>query len=214
MQRCSRLLVLVCLPLVVALTHVDATRAQGVVEGGSATPSAHALPPNELGIWGGASIGATDLIGRRTGFDFDEAGLRYGRNLWRGEHASFDWTIDAIPLALISLDRSSDGSGTRHTVYGGGLAPLGLRLAYDDAQWIRPYFAASGGFLYFDERVPADATKFNFTYEFGIGVQLLLTHMDAFTLGYRYHHMSNGGLADRNPGFDSNILYGGFSLFR
>lgn len=152
------------------------------------------------------------LIGKWESFDFQLAALRYGRTLWTDRRFSFDWTIDAIPVALLSLDRSG-GSGDRDTVYGAGLAPLGFRFDYEDLGWFRPYLAASGGFLYFAERVPASAVKFNFTYDFGLGTQIFFTPDRAVTLGYAYHHISNGGIGSSNPGFDSNLLYAGFSIY-
>ena len=36
----------------------------------------------------------------------------------------------------------------------------------------------------------------------------------AWTAGYRYQHISNGYRAEVNPGFDSNLFYVGFSIFR
>jgi len=170
---------------------------------------------NELSLWGGGSVAATTMIGKSTGFDFGLAAVRYGRRLWTNDTLSFDWTVDAIPLAFLSLDRSPGGSsGDRDSVYGAGLAPLGFRFDYEGLRWVRPYFAANGGFLYFTERVPARGVKFNFTYDFGLGAQLPMGADKAITLGYSYFHISNAGLGKSNPGFDANLLYLGFSLFR
>jgi opacity protein-like surface antigen len=172
----------------------------------SLAAAAHARA-DEIGIWGGGSVASSTLIGKSTGFDLELAGLQYAHRLWGNDALSFGFTIDAIPLALISLDR---GSG-RHTIYGAGLAPLGFRLAYEGFEHLRPYAAASGGFLYFSDRIPADGEKFNFTYDFGAGIQIEPATHWLVALGYRYHHISNAGLADSNPGFDSNVLYAGFS---
>lgn len=171
----------------------------------------------EVGIWGGGSVASSTAIGSSTDFDFGLAALRYGRMLWSNGTLSFDWTIDAIPLALISLDRAAGtpaATGDRELVYGAGLAPIGFRIDYEGLGRVRPYFAASGGFLYFTERIPATGVKFNFTYDFGVGAQLFLDPSQALTFGYKYHHISNGGIGDSNPGFDSNILYAGFSIYR
>ncbi len=54
----------------------------------------------------------------------------------------------------------------------------------------------------------------NFTGDFGGGVQWKTGARRAWTIGYRYHHVSNGYRADTNPGFDSNLFYVGFSIFR
>jgi Lipid A 3-O-deacylase (PagL) len=186
--------------------------AESAPEPGTA---ATARGPNEIGVWGGASVASSTLIGKSTDFGFGTAAFRYGRRLWSDGTLAFDWTVDAIPLALLSLDRSpDDGGGSRETVYGAGLAPLGFRIGYEGVRWCEPFFAASGGFLYFTERVPADGVKFNFTYDFGVGALFPIGASYAATFGYKYHHISNGGIGASNPGFDSNILYAGFSIFR
>lgn len=172
--------------------------------------------PNELGVWGGGSVASSTLIGKWTDFDFGLLSLRYARNLWRDDALALDWTVDAIPLALISLDRGgSPGNtgGPKDTVYGAGIAPIGLRLAYEGFDHWRPYFASSVGFLMFEERIPATGTKFNYTWEFGVGAQLFVTDDQAITLGYSFHHLSNAYSGEENPGFDSNILYAGYSIF-
>ena len=80
---------------------------------------------------------------------------------------------------------------------------------------MQPFAQASGGFLYFGERVPDErGAQFNLTGDFGGGVQWKTGARRAWTVGYRYHHVSNGYRADVNPGFDSNLFYVGFSIFR
>jgi hypothetical protein len=172
--------------------------------------------PNELGIWGGGSVASSTLIGKWTDFDFGLLALRYARNLWANEMLALDWTVDGIPLALISLDRGgSPGNtgGPKDTVYGAGIAPIGLRLAYEGLDGWRPYFATKVGFLMFEERLPSTGTKFNYTWDFGVGAQIFLTDDQALTLGYEFHHLSNAYAGETNPGFDANILYAGWSVF-
>jgi opacity protein-like surface antigen len=193
------------------------TCAVALLGAASAAPGAEeeGRGANELSLWGGGSVGATTMIGKSTGFDFGLAAVRYGRRLWSNDALSFDWTIDAIPLAFLTLDRSPGAeSGHRESVYGAGLSPIGWRLDVERLRWVRPYFAANGGFLYFEDRVPARGVKFNFTYDFGVGAQVPVTPDTAVTLGYSYFHISNGGLGNSNPGFDANLLYLGISLFR
>ena len=56
-------------------------------------------------------------------------------------------------------------------------------------------------------------TKFNFTLEIGGGIEIKLFNNAFMTLGYKYHHMSNGRLGRINPGVDSNVFYGGITIF-
>ena len=173
--------------------------------------------PNEFGAWGGGSVASTTMIGKWTDFGYGQAAFRYARTLWSNDAFAIDWTVDAIPLALLSLDRGgSPGNegGTKDVVYGAGIAPIGLRFDYDGFGWWRPYFATNVGFVMFEERVPSTGTKFNYTWDFGVGAQLFVRDDQAVTLGYDWKHISNAYSGRTNPGFDANMLYIGYSFFR
>ncbi len=69
--------------------------------------------------------------------------------------------------------------------------------------------AAAGG-LVFSTDVPVyNSRRLNYVFEYGGGVELLRHDGRAVTLGYRFHHISNGSSARINPGLDANILYVG-----
>ena len=182
------------------------------------TPSAAATRgPNEFGAWGGGSVASTTMIGKWTDFGYGQAAFRYARTLWSNDDFAIDWTVDAIPLALLSLDRGGspgNESGPKDVVYGAGIAPIGLRFDYDGFGWWRPYFATNVGFVMFEERVPSTGTKFNYTWDFGVGAQLFVFDRQALTLGYDWKHISNAYSGRTNPGFDANMLYIGWSFFR
>ena len=77
----------------------------------------------------GGSIASSTMPGNWTDFDFGMAAFRYARTLWSGGAFARDWTIDAVPLALIALDRGGEpdkANGTKDVVYGAGIAPIGL----------------------------------------------------------------------------------------
>jgi opacity protein-like surface antigen len=58
-------------------------------------------------------------------------------------------------------------------------------------------------------------THFNFTAQLGGGVQLFtFSRHAALDLGYKYHHISNANLGDKNPGMDSHMVFVGVSLLR
>ena len=130
---------------------------------------------------------------------------------------ALDWTVDGIPMALISLKRGGTPdaqTGSTQTVYGAGIAPIGLRFDYEELGWWRPYIQSNVGFLMFEDRIPSTGTKFNYTWDFGVGAQLFLTDDQALSLGYDFKHISNSYAGQTNPGFDSNIFYIGYSFFR
>jgi hypothetical protein len=183
----------------------------------------HSKTWNEFGVWGGISFDATTLIGKTPDARFGDIGLRYGRVLAASKTVAFEWTIDAIPVAVLSNNRFNivpSGSGfiftqTRKSVYGWGAAPVGLKFNFRRNRRVQPFGQATGGFLYFNEQVPvAEAARFNFTFDFSGGVQIVNSNRRAFTIGYKYQHISNANRANANPGVDVQIIFAGFSVFK
>jgi hypothetical protein len=171
-------------------------------------------PANEYGVWGGGSLDSPTLIGKFEDARLGLLGLRYARVLARGENVALKYTLDAVPVALLSYP-SLATPGARRTVYGAGLSPVGFQVNFRRRERIQPFAQASGGFIYFRERIPDErGAQFNFAADFGGGVQVKTGARRAWTFGYRYQHISNGYRADANPGFDSNLFYVGFSIFR
>jgi hypothetical protein len=174
---------------------------------------------NEFGVWGGGSFSGPTLIGSTERVRLGLVAFRYARVLARGENLALKYTLDAVPVASMSFPVFEATAGgtreVRRTITGAGLAPVGFQLNFRRRGRVQPFAQASGGFLYFGERVPdTRGAQFNFTGDFGGGVQWKTGARRAWTIGYRYHHVSNGYRADVNPGFDSNLFYVGFSIFR
>jgi hypothetical protein len=178
---------------------------------------------NEFGIWGGISFHSPTLIGKTPNARFGNIGLRYGRVLAASKTVAFEWTIDVIPLAVLSNNRFTavpSGSGfvitqSRKSVYAWGIAPIGLKFNFRRNRKVQPFGQATGGFLYFNEDVPVvGAARFNFTYDFSGGIQIVNSNRRAFTIGYKYEHISNGYRATFNPGVDVQMIVVGFSLFK
>ncbi len=178
---------------------------------------------NEFGVWGSISFDSPTLIGKTPDARFGNIGLRYGRVLKTSKTVAFEWTIDAIPVAILSNSRFvivPSGSGfiftqTRKSVYGWGAAPIGLKFNFRRNRRVQPFGQATGGFLYFNEPVPvAGAARFNFTFDFSGGVQIVNSKRRAFTIGYKYQHISNANRASFNPGVDVQMIFAGFSVFK
>src|SRR5881394_174714 len=60
---------------------------------------------NEFGIWGGISFDSPTLIGKTPDARFGNIGLRYGRVLAASKTVAFEWTIDVVPVAVLSNPR-------------------------------------------------------------------------------------------------------------
>ncbi len=207
--------------------------------GASAPQATGSQPPyldkgaNEFGVWGGASFDSPTLIGKSEDSRFGIVGLRYARVVAAGNGMALKYTIDAVPVAVLSYERgrfvpdSTPGvfrfETSRKSVYGAGIAPIGLQLNFRRSKRVQPFAGGSLGFIYFTEPVPDERSviepgragkQFNFTADFGGGVQFFTSERRALTFGYRYHHLSNGNRGEINPGFDSNLFYAGFSFFK
>jgi hypothetical protein len=178
---------------------------------------------NEFMIWGGASPDSNELIGVTKDARFGIVGLRYARIFKPSRQIALKYTVDAIPFAvlsyptleIVSFDNTFRIEQVRKNRYGWGISPLGLQINFRRQKKIQPFIGSSGGFVYFSKRVPSEfGAKFNFTADLGGGVQFMLRDKKAITVGYKYHHLSNGYRADDNPGFDSNLFYVGFSFFK
>lgn len=179
---------------------------------------------NEFGVWGSISFDATTWIGYTPDARFGNVGLRYGRVLAANRNLAFSWTIDAVPVAILSVKRLTvvpTGSGsfalrqTRDHTYGAGLSPIGLKLNFRRSHLLQPYASGSGGFLYFSKQVPVSgASQFNFTFDFGGGVDIVRDGRRAITVGYKYQHISNGHTAPINPGVDIQMIQVGYSIRR
>ena len=179
---------------------------------------------NEFGIWGGISFDAPTWIGKTPDARFGNIGLRYGRVLAANDSLAFSWTIDVVPVAVLSVNRFTivpTGSGSftvqrrREHTYGAGLSPIGLKLNFRRTKMLQPFASGTAGFLYFSKDVPVPGAKrFNFTFDFGGGVQIVRNSGRAITIGYKYQHISNGDRSPINPGVDVQMFYGGFSIFK
>src|SRR2546425_8595852 len=179
---------------------------------------------NEWGIWGGMSFNSTTLIGKTPDARFGNIGLRYGRVLKTSKTVAFEWTIDVVPAAVLSNPRpevTSSGPGftitslVRHSVYGFGAAPIGWKFNFRRNRRVQPFGQATGGFLYFSRQAPVDdSSRFNFTFDFSGGVQIVNSNRRSFTIGYKYQHISNGFTGTFNPGVDVQMIFAGFSIFK
>src|SRR5215216_7549671 len=81
-----------------------------VAQEGNVTPAPQSSvagdnPRNEFGIWGGISFDAPTWIGKTPDARFGNIGLRYGRVLAANDDLAFSWTVDAVPVAVLSVNR-------------------------------------------------------------------------------------------------------------
>ncbi len=78
-----------------------------------------------------------------------------------------------------------------------------------------PFWDVGAGMIWTNlaPRIPEQSTPFEFVLETGPGVHYFMTDLVTFTMGVRFHHISNGGLGDRNTGINAVLPYVGISVF-
>jgi hypothetical protein len=156
---------------------------------------------------------------------FGIVGLRYGFVFANAGNVAIAYTVDLVPLAAvfqpevyrIPLTRTVSREVREGTVVAFGFAPIGFQFTGRRTSRVQPFVGTSGGMLRSRIPVPVnvgDATRWNFTFDFYGGVQLMNENGRAVRFGYRFHHLSNANRAQVNPGLDSHILFAGYSFYR
>lgn len=192
-----------------------------------------ALSAHALSVWGGGSVATGTLLGNIQQAQLGILGVRYERLLVpRPPHdarlplgPTLTYTADVVPVLRLSMsskttsplpEARSPADRTRHLdTYGVGVNPAGLRVTFRADKRVQPVLAGSAGLVYFGQPIPSErGRQFNFVFNLGAGLRVVLTSHLLLSAGYRYHHLSNGFRGQINPGVDANLLYLGVSFAR
>jgi Lipid A 3-O-deacylase (PagL) len=74
---------------------------------------------------------------------------------------------------------------------------------------LRPYVDLGTGPMWSNRRIPAATSKLNFNSQLGLGMVVFPNARTPVYIGYRFFHISNGGLTGRNPGLNVNGFFVG-----
>lgn len=185
---------------------------------------------NEFSIQGGFAPDIPRVFGGSRPSKFGFAAFRYSRRLLASENVALKYTVDFIPLALINYERRpvvqtapntfvTQRIGT--TAYAVGLTPVGFQLNFRRQKKVQPFLSANAGLLYFNKLIPDDRStlfpdrkgkRLNFTLAAGAGVEFATAEGKSFTVGFKFHHISNASTGNINPGFDQNLFYVGYTF--
>jgi hypothetical protein len=98
-------------------------------------------------------------------------------------------------------------SSARSTVYGVGLAPVGLQAQIALTRRLGLVTGADGGIVWFARAVPdPDERRLNFWLNGRSGLELRVARELILVVGYRFNHISNGGAGPVNPGMNSHMI--------
>jgi hypothetical protein len=185
---------------------------------------------NELSVWGGFAPDMPRVFGGSRPSSYGQLAVRYSRRIATAGNIAIKYTIDFIPLALINYDRRPILQTAPNTFvvapnsttnYAFGLTPVGFQLHFRRKAKIQPFISANAGLLIFNKTIPDDRSAvfpdrngkhLNFTLAGGGGVDFLTGQGRTFTLGFKFHHISNASTGNINPGFDQNLFYVGYTF--
>jgi len=193
------------------------------------TADSEVFNKNELSVLGGIAPEKRFFGGSRKSI-FGFAAVRYSRRVASGKYLALKYQIDFTPLALVNYERQRVVQITpttpgiereRETVYGVGFTPVGLQLNFRRKKKVQPFISMGAGLIFFAKSVPDDRSplfpdrqgrKFNFTTSGGVGVEFATKSERAYTVGFKFHHISNASTGNINPGFDQNLFYFGYTF--
>ncbi len=98
------------------------------------------------------------------------------------------------------------------SAFGGSLVVKYNFLSF--GRWM-PFWDGGAGMLWTDlaPRIPEQSTQFNFILQTGTGVSFFVSENWAITAGFRFHHISNSGIGNRNIGLNAWLFNLGVSFF-
>jgi hypothetical protein len=173
---------------------------------------------NEFGVWAGYSPFSFKFKGVTEDRKLFLLNLQYARTLFATRPLTLKYTSEIVPMALemqptqVYIVGGYDLANPAGTIYGAGASPIGFQGNLGHKS-IQPFANGSVGFLYFNQQVPViGSSQFNYTISIGVGAQFLRRAGRSFSVGWKYHHLSNNNQAPLNPGIDSSVFYAGFSI--
>ncbi|MEX1063180.1 MAG: acyloxyacyl hydrolase [Balneolaceae bacterium] len=188
------------------IDHIDSTSVSRASD--SVAPGEPELTDDLwIGLWLAYSPYSTPLIARMrnaqlglVGVNVRYASLNLGKRKLR---------ISSELILLGWADYPKNGvSGPRTNRLAAGILPLRLTVPLTKDTGDNYFFVDMGaGVVFFDQPYPNDeGTLLNATVDLGIGYNFRLTETTKLRLGYRFHHISNGGGGVINPGIDSGLI--------
>ncbi len=122
---------------------------------------------------------------------------------------------DIDPTTGILFAGTIQTTCSRRWTFAQGFAPAGTRINLLPHRRLQPTASFLAGFMLSAKKIPYDtAGSFNFTFEFGAGLEYYLSQSRSVRLEYQIHHFSNADTAESNPGVDNGLFKLTYTLGR
>ena len=160
--------------------------------------------------WGFQTGGGFSIVGGVRSHSYWLLAGRYSRvltgELGRGAlRGNLQYGVEAIPAMIVNQST---------LVSAGGFSPLQLRYNFIAPKRVKPFIEIGGAMIGSSQQVPEGTSRFNFMSGGGVGLQVFNAKALAWQLGVRFQHISNAGIAQRNPGINSLYFFTGVSGWR
>jgi len=124
---------------------------------------------------------------------------------WFGENS--DWHVTGFWEASAGQWRGRSSVGNNQTITDLGLTPV-FRYQQKTVSGFAPYLEAAVGVHLIAPTFIYDNRKFGSSFQFGDHVGFGVRLGEQFDLGYRYQHLSNGGIKPPNQGINLHQIHG------
>jgi hypothetical protein len=119
----------------------------------------------------------------------------------------FNGPLNTITIGPTTYEFYQQETCGRRTVVEQGFAPGGIRINLAPRHRLQSPFSSNAGYMFSTQEVPIPgAGSFNYTFDFGGGLEYYLSHTRSVRLEYQVQHYSNKQTADFNPGVDSGFI--------
>lgn len=104
---------------------------------------------------------------------------------------------------------------SRQWSVGEAISPIGFQWNFLPRRKLQPFFIAHGGYMFSTKPIPIPtAGSFNFTFDFGPGIELYRSKTRSIRAEYRFHHISDADTSNPNPGIDNGLFQLTYSFGR
>ncbi len=122
------------------------------------------------------------------------------------KNAPIYYQVGIIPYIVYNYPKRDDG-GRKDIAKGLGVSPFGFGTTNFISNRLGYSLNSYGGFILMDKKFPTDEGRnLNYTFSFSMDAVIKANDFFSFSLGYKFHHISNAQTGTENPGLDSNFI--------